>query len=155
VWRSHSDSYSHSHSYSDSGSSLPSRVIVGAGRTSRSAKFATSSELLYLLNLLYNMLIECCDEYKLIQLYQKSSVWCFAFSHTTTFELIPAVATAQPGAMVTVVTRHDLLNRINAATNTYGIRQSQQGLKICNEFCLFSFHRPEHHNRPSLLTIKM
>jgi len=32
---------------------------------------------------------ECCDEYKLIQLYQKSSVWCFAFSHTFTFELIP------------------------------------------------------------------
>ena len=65
-------------------------VIVGAGRTSRSAKFATSFELLYLLNLLYNMPIECCDEYKLIQLYQKSSVWCFAFSHTSTFELIPS-----------------------------------------------------------------
>ena len=32
---------------------------------------------------------ECCDEYKLIQLYQKSSVWCFAFSHASTFELIP------------------------------------------------------------------
>jgi len=46
---------------------------------------------------------ECCDEYKLIQLYQKSSVWCFAFSHTSTFELIPSVATAQPGAMVTIV----------------------------------------------------
>ena len=45
---------------------------------------------------------ECCDEYKLIQLYQKSSVWCFAFSHTSTFELIPAVATAQPGAVVTI-----------------------------------------------------
>jgi len=45
---------------------------------------------------------ECCDEYKLIQLYQKSSVWCFASSHTSTFELIPAVATAQPGALVTV-----------------------------------------------------
>jgi len=43
-------------------------VIVGAGRSSRSARFATSSELLYLLNLLYNMPIECCDEYKLIQL---------------------------------------------------------------------------------------
>ena len=69
-------------------------VKVGAGRSSRSAKFATSSELLYLLNLLYNMPSECCDEYKLIQLYQKSSVWCFAFSHTSTFELIPAVATA-------------------------------------------------------------
>jgi len=55
-----------------------------------------------LLNLLYNMPSECCDEYKLIQLYQKSSVWCFAFSHTSTFELIPAVATAQPGALVTV-----------------------------------------------------
>jgi len=78
-------------------------VIVGAGRTSRSTRIATSSELLYLLNLLYNMPIECCDEYKLIQLYQKSSVWCFAFSHTSTFELIPAVATAQPGAMATIV----------------------------------------------------
>jgi len=53
-------------------------VKVGAGRTSRSAKFATSSELLYLLNLLYNTLIECSVEYKLIQLYQKSSVWCIA-----------------------------------------------------------------------------
>ena len=77
-------------------------VIVGAGRTSRSARIATSSELLYLLNLLYNTLNECCDEYKLIQLYQKSSVWCFAFSHTSTFELIPAVATAQLVALVTV-----------------------------------------------------
>ena len=66
-------------------------VIGGAGRFSRSAKFATSSELLYLLNLLYNMPGECCDEYKLIQLYQKSSVWCFAFSHASTFEFIPAV----------------------------------------------------------------
>jgi len=64
-------------------------VIVGAGRFSRSAKFATSSELLYLLNLLYNMPSECCVEYKLIRLYQKSSVWCFAFSHASTFELIP------------------------------------------------------------------
>ena len=78
-------------------------VIVGAGRSSRSAKFVTSSELLYLLNLLYNTPSECCDEYKLIQLYQNSSVWCFAFSHTSTFELIPAVATAQPGALVTEV----------------------------------------------------
>ena len=43
-------------------------VIGGAGRFSRSAKFAASSELLYLLNLLYNMPSECCDEYKLIQL---------------------------------------------------------------------------------------
>ena len=32
---------------------------------------------------------ECCVEYKLIRLYQKSSVWCFAFSHASTFELIP------------------------------------------------------------------
>ena len=29
-------------------------------------------------------------------------MWCFAFSHTSTFELIPAVATAQPGALVTI-----------------------------------------------------
>ena len=48
------------------------------------------------------MLSECCDEYKLIQLYQKSSVWCFASSHTSTFELISSVATAQPGVMVTI-----------------------------------------------------
>jgi len=39
----------------------------------------------------------------LYNFYQKSSVWCFAFSHTSTFELIPAVATAQPGALVTVI----------------------------------------------------
>ena len=76
-------------------------VVVGAGRTSRSARIATSSQLLYLLNLLYNMPSECCDEYKLIQLYQKSSVWCFVFSHTSTFELIRAVATALPGALAT------------------------------------------------------
>jgi len=44
--------------------------------------------------MLYDMLSECCDEYKLIQLYQKSSVWCFASSHTSTFELISSVATA-------------------------------------------------------------
>ena len=43
-------------------------VIGGAGRFSRSAKFTTSSELLYLLNLLYNTPSECCVEYKLIQL---------------------------------------------------------------------------------------
>ena len=49
-------------------------VLVGAGRICRSAKFVTSSELLYLLKLLYNTLIESCVEYKLIQLYQKSSV---------------------------------------------------------------------------------
>jgi len=41
---------------------------VEAGRTNRSAEFATSSELLYLLNLLYNTPSECCDEYKLMQL---------------------------------------------------------------------------------------
>ena len=29
-------------------------------------------------------------------------MWCFASSHTSTFELIPAVATAQPGALVTL-----------------------------------------------------
>ena len=85
---------------------------MGAGRTSRSAKFATSSELLYLLNLLYNMPSECCDEYKLIQLYQKSSEWCFAFSHISTFELIPAVATAQPGALVTIGGNKESLTQI-------------------------------------------
>jgi len=77
-------------------------VKVGAGRTSRSARIATSSELLYLLKLLYNMPIECCGEYKLIQLYQKSSVWCFAFSHASTFELISSVASARPGVLVTI-----------------------------------------------------
>jgi len=45
---------------------------------------------------------ECCDEYKLIQLYQKSSVWCFASSHTSTFELIPVLPWL-PGAVVTVL----------------------------------------------------
>ena len=34
---------------------------------------------------------ECCDEYNLYNLNRKSSVWCFAFSHASTFELIPAV----------------------------------------------------------------
>ena len=48
--------------------------------------------------MLYNTLIECCDEYKLIQLYQKSTEWCFAFTRTSTFELIPSVAKALPGA---------------------------------------------------------
>jgi len=43
-------------------------VIVVADRSSRSARFATSSELLYLLNLLYNTSSECCDDYKLVQL---------------------------------------------------------------------------------------
>jgi len=52
--------------------------------------------------MLYNMLSECCDDYRLIQLYQKSSVWCFASSHTSTFELIPAIAMALPGAVVTI-----------------------------------------------------
>ena len=61
-----------------------------------------TSELLYLLNLLYNMPSECCDEYNLYNLNQKSSVWCFASSHTSTFELIPAVIeTAQTEASVT------------------------------------------------------
>jgi len=89
VWHSHSDY-------------RQNVVLVGAGRISRSARIATSSELLYLLNLLYNMPSECCVEYILIQLYQKSSVWCFAFSHASTFELIPAVASVQPGAVVTI-----------------------------------------------------
>ena len=85
---------------------------MGAGRFSRPAKFVTSSELFYLLNLLYNMLSECCVEYKLIQHYQKSSVWCFASSHTSTFELISSVATAQPGALVTglYISREDYAN---------------------------------------------
>jgi len=48
------------------------------------------------------MLSECCDDYKLIQLYQKSSVWCFANSHTSTFELIPSVASVLPGTWVTI-----------------------------------------------------
>ena len=72
-------------------------VIVGAGRTSRSARIATSSESLYLLNLLYNMPSECCDEYKLIHFTRR--VPCGV--SLSTFELIPSVATAQPGAMVT------------------------------------------------------
>ena len=38
-------------------------VFVEAGRFNRSTEFVTSSELLCLLNLLYNVLSECCDEY--------------------------------------------------------------------------------------------
>ena len=37
----------------------------------------------------------------LIQLYRMTSAWCFAFSHTSTFELISSVATVRPGAVVT------------------------------------------------------
>jgi len=66
-------------SWSCSSSYRQNVVTVGAGRSSRSARFATSSELLHQLNLLYNMPSECCDEYKLIQLCRRSSVWCFAF----------------------------------------------------------------------------
>ena len=82
---------------------------------------------------------ECCVEYKLIQLYQKSSVWCFAFSqsHTSTFELIPAVATAQPGALVTIpsdpdalLDRLDILLASKAAGNT-GVRN--EIVSICDE----------------------
>jgi len=74
---------------------------VGADRTSRSAEFVTASELSCLLNLLYITLSECCDDYKLIQLYQKSSEWCFANSQTSTFEIIPQLPRL-PGALVTV-----------------------------------------------------
>jgi len=76
-------------------------VYVVAGRYSRPAEFVTSSELLCLLNMLYIMLSECCDEYNTYTTLQKSSVWCFAFSRTSTFELNSSVAMAQPGALVT------------------------------------------------------
>ena len=76
-------------------------VLVGAGRFSRSAKFATLSELLYLLNLLYNTLSERCDDYKLIQLIPEEFRVVFRFL-TYIFELISSVATAQPGALVTL-----------------------------------------------------
>jgi len=72
--------------------------------------------------MLYNMPSECCDEYKLIQLYQKSSVWCFAFSRTSTFELIPAVASARPGAVVTDLLYLAQRQRIE---RNYSPRQSQ------------------------------
>ena len=55
----------------------------------RSARFATSSELLYLLNLLYNMPSECYDEYKLIQLIPEEFRVVFRFLTYITFELIP------------------------------------------------------------------
>jgi len=47
-------------------------------------------------------------------------VWCFASSHTSTFELIPAVATAQPGALVTIwiwTWTNDCLSRRNNAVD--------------------------------------
>jgi len=90
-WRPNSVEYIRTSTYGILSSYRQNVVLVGAGRISRSARFVTSSKLLYLLNPLYNTPIECCDEYKLIQLYQKSSVWCFASSHTSTFELIPSV----------------------------------------------------------------
>jgi len=43
-------------------------------------------------------------------------VWCFAFSHTSTFELIPSVATAQPGAVVTVRNIYDYLSPNSSTT---------------------------------------
>ena len=60
----------------------------GTGRSSRLAKFATSSELLVLTNLLYVMPSECRDVLvvtiiKLYNFIEKCSVWCFARSHTT------------------------------------------------------------------------
>jgi len=64
-------------------------VIVVADRYSRSAKFVTSSELLYLLNLLYNMLSECCDDYKLIQLIPKEFRVVFCLLTYIYLELIP------------------------------------------------------------------
>jgi len=75
---------------------------VGAGRSSRSARFATSSELLYLLNLLYNMPSECCDEYKLIQLILEKFRVVFRFLTYIYIWVNPAVTRpAQSGASVT------------------------------------------------------
>ena len=44
---------------------------------SRPAEFATSSELSCLLNMLYNMLIECCDEYITLYDFTEEFEWCF------------------------------------------------------------------------------
>jgi len=77
--------------------------------------------------MLYNMLSECCVEYKLIQLYQKSSVRCFAFSHASTFELIPAVAMALPGALVTIGGEYGQPTLTNV-TNRRTVRHTMSGL---------------------------
>ena len=60
-------------------------VYVVTGRYSRSAKFATSSELLYVVQLLPS---ECCDEYNTYTTLSEEFRVVFRFTHTSTFELI-------------------------------------------------------------------
>ena len=72
-------------------------VYVVTGRYSRSAKFATSSELLYVVQLLPS---ECCDEYNTYTTLSEEFRVVFRFTHTSTFELIPSCL-GFPGALVT------------------------------------------------------
>jgi len=76
-------------------------VIVEAGRFSRSAEFVTSSELLCLLNLLYNVLSECCDEY--INLYNFTEGFRVVFRFLTHIYLWANFLShlGFPGALVT------------------------------------------------------
>ena len=92
-----------SHCNSTSSTYRQNVVIVGQIGLADPARFATSLELLYLLNLLYNMPSECCDIIQLIQLYQKSSVWCFASHAQSTFELISSVASALSGGTLVTI----------------------------------------------------
>ena len=64
-------------------------VYVVTGRYSRSAKFATSSELLYVVQLLPS---ECCDEYNTYTTLSEEFRVVFRFTHASTFELIPSCA---------------------------------------------------------------
>ena len=73
---------------------------------SRSAEFVTSSELLCLLNLLYNMPSECCIEYINLYNFTEDFRVVFRFSHTSTFELIPVLPWL-PGALVTIGGEYD------------------------------------------------
>ena len=100
---------------------------------------------------------ECCDEYKLIQLYQKSSVWCFAFSHTSTFELIPAVATALPGALVTVAW-HDMtwltvrhVCECDVSTPRTGRTSSRH--VVCRTVSSMTWHDMTWHDWPYVMSV--
>jgi len=79
-------------------------VYVVTGRYSRSAKFATSSELLYVVQLLPS---ECCDEYNTYTTLSEEFRVVFRFTHTSTFELIPSCL-GFPGALVTLYIGHHL-----------------------------------------------
>ena len=105
---------------------------MGASRHSRPAVSVTSFELLYLLKLLYNMLASAVTNTKLIQLYQKSSVWCFA-SHKIYLWVNSSVATAQPGAVVTVV-ENTGIDPVTSAQFGLTSEQSDGRIQIGNSF---------------------